>query len=222
VCVCVCVIACVTLLLSSRCAYRACVFLSLSVFAVYHFCVLCVRHVCFLVDVVFEIETRLPGISCFQVAAAAIDEQGKEWTDACEFKLPVYTPVLPESVSMSSHLDDPKQVLALPIKPSLAVVPFYGGLTIQSSCTLLQDLTDSYVDCGSCVHAFMCVLSLSALTCGFLRVSCPYLAFSYVPVCVCGYLFIFCVFVCVCLCVLCACRPSHASTTLVFHAGSSI
>jgi len=96
-------------------------------------------------DVVFEIKTRLPGILCVQVAAVAVGINDQQWTDACEFKLPVYTPVIPETVSLTAYTDSTKDVLALPIQASDKVVPFFGGLTVQTSCTLLQDLTDAFI-----------------------------------------------------------------------------
>lgn len=88
------------------------------------------------VEVRFATAARQPGTAHVQVAAAAGPH-----ADAAELSLPVYTPATTEAFATYGSVEDGavRQPVAMPAD----VVPQFGGLSVTTSSTQLQALTDA-------------------------------------------------------------------------------
>jgi uncharacterized protein YfaS (alpha-2-macroglobulin family) len=88
------------------------------------------------VEVPFSVAARNPGTARFQVVAASPD-----FADASEIALPVRTPATTEALATYGQIDD--GAIAQRVNAPANAFPEYGGLTISTSSTALQALTDA-------------------------------------------------------------------------------
>lgn len=91
-----------------------------------------------------RIEVRIPaaaikaGIARFQIGAVS-----GRWSDAAEVELPVWTPATTEAFATYGEIDN--GAINQPVKAPANVFPQFGGLTIETSSTQLQELTDAVI-----------------------------------------------------------------------------
>ena len=77
------------------------------------------------------------------VARAQVIVSGENATDAAEFSLPVWTPATTEAFATYGVLDNDVTVQAFETPKD--ATPLYGGLSISTSSTQLQELTDAFL-----------------------------------------------------------------------------
>jgi uncharacterized protein YfaS (alpha-2-macroglobulin family) len=113
------------------------------------------------VEVRFSTATQKPGTARFQVGIAA-----GAFQDASQVELPVYTPATTEAFATYGEVDD--GAIAQPIALPKGVFPQFGGLSITTSSTQVQALTDAVLYLAK--YPFECneqiasrVLSIAAL-----------------------------------------------------------
>ncbi len=91
-----------------------------------------------------RIEVRIPaaaikaGVARFQIGAVS-----GRWSDAAEVELPVWTPATTEAFATYGEIDH--GAINQPVKAPANVFPQFGGLTIETSSTQLQELTDAVI-----------------------------------------------------------------------------
>ncbi len=91
-----------------------------------------------------RVEVRIPasavkaGTARFQIAAAS-----GRWSDAAEINLPVWTPATTEAFATYGEID--KGAVNQPVNAPGDVFPQFGGLSIETSSTQLQELTDAVI-----------------------------------------------------------------------------
>jgi uncharacterized protein YfaS (alpha-2-macroglobulin family) len=91
-----------------------------------------------------RVEVRIPaaaikaGIARFQIGAVS-----GRWSDAAEVELPVWTPATTEAFATYGEIDD--GAINQPVRAPANVFPQFGGLTIETSSTQLQELTDAVI-----------------------------------------------------------------------------
>ncbi|AKU98986.1 hypothetical protein AKJ09_05650 [Labilithrix luteola] len=88
------------------------------------------------VEVRFNAAAEKAGTARFQIGIAA-----KDFADASQITLPVYTPATTEAFATYGEIDD--GAIAQPVKMPPNVFPQFGGLEITTSSTQLQALTDA-------------------------------------------------------------------------------
>ncbi|NUN16002.1 MAG: Ig-like domain-containing protein [Myxococcales bacterium] len=88
------------------------------------------------VEVRFPAAAEQAGTARVQIAAAA-----GSWADAAEVSLPVWTPATTEAFATYGEID--KGAISQPVAPPGNVWPQFGGLTITTSSTAVQALTDA-------------------------------------------------------------------------------
>jgi uncharacterized protein YfaS (alpha-2-macroglobulin family) len=88
------------------------------------------------VEVRFPAAAQMAGTARFQVVAS-----GDGSADAADFDLPVWTPATSEAFATYGEID--KGSLAQPVRTPGDVWPQFGGLTVTTSSTQLQALTDA-------------------------------------------------------------------------------
>src|SRR5262249_6462521 len=92
-----------------------------------------------------RVEVRFPasavkaGIARFQLGAGAV-KNGK-WSDAAELSLPVWTPATSEAFATYGTIDQGS--IAQPVAMPANVFPQFGGLSVTTSSTAVQALTDA-------------------------------------------------------------------------------
>jgi len=89
-------------------------------------------------EVRFPATAVLPGIARVQVGARA-----GRWKDAIEVATPVWTPATTEAFATYGTLDE--GAVAQPVAPPEDVFPEYGALSVSTSSTALQALTDAVI-----------------------------------------------------------------------------
>jgi uncharacterized protein YfaS (alpha-2-macroglobulin family) len=104
-------------------------------------------------EVRFPAAARRAGTARFQVGVAA-----GPWTDAAEFKLPVWTPATTEAFATYGQID--QGAMTQPVKAPAGVLPQFGGLEITTSSTALQALTDAVLYLVA--YPFECAEQLSS------------------------------------------------------------
>ena len=94
------------------------------------------------VEVRIPTAAGMPGTARFQVGAVA-----GRFTDADQFKLPVWTPATTEAFATYGTVDGGRgsQVVIQPVKAPASAVPQFGGLEVTTSSTQLQALTDAVI-----------------------------------------------------------------------------
>ncbi len=92
------------------------------------------------VEIRFLAITNKPGTAHFQIAATTIIN-GKNYADASEVSLPVWTPATTEAFATYGELDEGAIVQA--VKAPADAFKQFGGLEITTSSTQLQALTDA-------------------------------------------------------------------------------
>ncbi|MEW5721661.1 MAG: alpha-2-macroglobulin family protein [Thermodesulfobacteriota bacterium] len=90
------------------------------------------------IEVRFPVLTLNAGRAGFQAAAVS-----GSWADAAENSFPVWTPATTEAVAVYGELDE--GAAAQPVLPPENVYTQFGGLTVTTSSTALQALTDAYL-----------------------------------------------------------------------------
>lgn len=91
-----------------------------------------------------RVEVRIPatavkaGIARFQVGAVS-----GRWSDAAEVQLPVWTPATTEAFATYGEIDN--GAINQPVKAPPDVFTQFGGLSIETSSTQLQALTDAVI-----------------------------------------------------------------------------
>ena len=91
-----------------------------------------------------RVEVRIPaaankaGTARFQIGAVS-----GRWSDAAEVRLPVWTPATTEAFSTYGEIDS--GAINQPVKAPGNVFPQFGGLSIETSSTQLQALTDAVI-----------------------------------------------------------------------------
>lgn len=90
------------------------------------------------VEVRIPMETVAAGTARFQIAAAATDAKA---SDAAEASLPVWTPATSEAFAVYGEIDEGG--VTQPVQPPKDVFMDYGGLSVTTSSTQLQALTDA-------------------------------------------------------------------------------
>lgn len=88
------------------------------------------------VEVRFNAAAEKAGTARFQIGIAA-----KDFADASQISLPVYTPATTEAFATYGEIDD--GAIAQPVKMPTNVFTQFGGLEITTSSTQLQALTDA-------------------------------------------------------------------------------
>lgn len=92
-----------------------------------------------------RVEVRFPaaavkaGIARFQLGAVAV--KNTRWSDAAELSLPVWTPATSEAFATYGVVDQGS--IAQPVKMPAGVFPQFGGLSVTTSSTAVQALTDA-------------------------------------------------------------------------------
>jgi uncharacterized protein YfaS (alpha-2-macroglobulin family) len=104
-------------------------------------------------EVRFPAAARRAGTTRFQVGVTA-----GPWTDAAEFKLPVWTPATTEAFATYGQID--QGAMTQPVKAPAGVLPQFGGLEITTSSTALQALTDAVLYLVA--YPFECAEQLSS------------------------------------------------------------
>ncbi len=91
-----------------------------------------------------RVEVRIPaaavkaGTARFQIGAVS-----GRWSDAAEVQLPVWTPATTEAFATYGEID--KGSINQPVKAPADIFPQVGGLSIETSSTQLQALTDAVI-----------------------------------------------------------------------------
>lgn len=91
-----------------------------------------------------RVEVRIPaaavkaGTARFQIGAVS-----GRWSDAAEVQLPVWTPATTEAFATYGEID--KGAINQPVKAPPDVITQFGGLSIETSSTQLQALTDAVI-----------------------------------------------------------------------------
>ena len=90
--------------------------------------------------ITFPIDAKLPGTCRIQIGAVT-----EGFTDATEHSIPVYTPSTSEAFATYNELsgDRKEDVQIQKLAKPFNVSPYFGGLTITTSSTLLLGLTDA-------------------------------------------------------------------------------
>lgn len=88
------------------------------------------------VEVRFPAAAEQAGTARVQIAASS-----GGWSDAAEVSLPVWTPATTEAFATYGEID--KGAISQPVAPPGDVWPQFGGLTITTSSTAVQALTDA-------------------------------------------------------------------------------
>ncbi|WP_394842967.1 MG2 domain-containing protein [Pendulispora brunnea] len=88
------------------------------------------------VEVRLAANARRAGTARFQVGAVA-----GRWADASQIELPVWTPATTEAFATYGQIDE--GAIAQPVKVPSGIVTEYGGVSVTTSSTALQALTDA-------------------------------------------------------------------------------
>lgn len=121
------------------------------------------------VEVRFPMAAQAAGTARIQIGASAQVSEGgveREWADAAEVSLPVYTPATTEAFASYGEVDE--GAIRQPIQPPKDAIPSFGGLDVQTSSTQVQALTDAFLHLAttpydSSEHTASRVLAIVAL-----------------------------------------------------------